>query len=236
MSLAHLLQQTFGDRTLYCKEIDAFFRDNAAFIRTFAHNESFEPHWGRAGASSVSYVAQGSFKLYRHAGMGRELFIGFLPRYSTLFFNGSGGMSLGKYFSANGSATVYSTSDRLYLKFLQSASPDLLRRQISEGYLRRNLNDFALYVTTGAGSLDKVIVFLLTAALSYGHAAEDAPERLVLDWPPTNKDIAAYFSIHPNTVSRCMRQLEEDGLIIRNRQRLTIPNEEALEKALTIPL
>ena len=236
MSLTQLLHQTFGGHTLYHQEIDAFFRQNAAFVHTFAHGELFEPHWGRAGSSSVNYVAEGSFKLYRHAGSGKDFFIGYLPRYSTLFFGDSGGMHLGKTLSANEPASVYSTSNRLYFKFLQSVSPDLLRQQMAEGYYRRNLNDFALYVTIGAGSSDKVIVFLLTAALSYGYAAPNHPGGLVLDWPPTNKDMAAYYSIHPNTISRCMRQLEDAGLIIRSRQLLTIPNTEALEKALTISL
>lgn len=165
----------FDDYVLYHPEIEAFFLENYLYRQdlecgTIYSRSSYGKNWGK---DSVLYIHQGYFKIYLTNSAGNESFTGFMPQYSVLYSARTGAPHMGKYMVANASVTIYVTTQKDYLAFLQS-SPELISHQLEEPYYRRNINDVPRYIGMNASSRYKVWEFILYVALRFGFREDTA--------------------------------------------------------------
>lgn len=209
--------------SLYNEEIERFFVNNYITKKNYPRGKSIDD----TRSSTVSYVHKGYLKLYAINSSGDEMFYGFVPQYSVMLRT-PGAESLGKYSVANTEVEMLFVSLTDYLLFLQSA-PQLILHQIHEPYYRRNFNDLPHCEALNQPARVKVYVFLRYVAMRFGKPAALDPNTVVISNAPTTKDIAHYNDIHPNNVVTFLNELKRQGIIIKDKDRLTIQDMGLLE-------
>lgn len=131
------------------------------------------------------------------------------------------GYELGKSMIASTDCSIYVATNDSYFKFLQS-SPRLIEHQLFEPYYRRNLNDFAKIETMFYPAQVKVYEYVSYLALLFGkHDPTDCRVMLV-DYPPTVKDMANYLGIHRSNASRYLSELEALDLVEHSSKLLKV--------------
>lgn len=235
MGIIEYYQDVFNEYTLYQPVIEAFFLKNYTLKQLYAPGEMLTRKWGAAGKSAVSYVAAGNFKQYLRFPSGKSRFVGFIPTHSVLFDSHAGAVKLGKHLTVNAPVTLYTTSTSVYMQFLRDAGDEIMQHQLSEAYFRRNMNIFPQLMTAEADSYAKVAALLLYAALRIGEPHTENSCSRFMAGSLSAGDIASYYSMHPNTASRCMRILEEKQLILRKPSALIVPDIHALDREIDLP-
>ena len=180
------------------------------------------------GRNAMVYLHRGRLKNYTTNPAGQEVFLGFMPQYSTISTMRSG-YSLGKSMVASTDCSIYVATNDSYLKFLQS-SPDLIQHQLLEPYYRRNLNDFPKIETMFYPSQVKVYEYVLFLVVIFGKPSPENGHRLTMDFPPSVKDIANYLGIHRSNVSRYLTELEKCDLVEHSTKSLTVNNAAKLSQ------
>lgn len=211
---------------LYDAEIEAFFLENYIYHDVIHRKDRFAS-LNSFGKGAIVYLHRGRFKQYITNPAGQEVFLGFLPQHSTLATMKSG-YELGKSMIANTDCSIYVATNDSYFKFLQS-SPRLIEHQLFEPYYRRNLNDFAKIETMFYPAQVKVYEYVSYLALLFGkHDPTDCRVMLV-DYPPTVKDMANYLGIHRSNASRYLSELEALGLVEHSSKLLKVNDIVALD-------
>jgi CRP-like cAMP-binding protein len=227
-----LFESTIASFTLYNRDVERFFLDHYIRRMTYhARDPFFDPN--QASVNTIAYVEKGLFKMYTNATNGQEIFTGYLPPHSTMMTLQSGG-SLGKFMHACGESTVYIADRMDYLRFLNS-SPDLTWHQLNEAYYRRNLNSLPRYESLNMTARQKTWLYILYIGLRLGSADPAHPLMRTAACPPALKEVASYFGIHPNNVSRYYNELRNSDIIDFSPKKLVIYDISRLEAALEAP-
>ncbi len=150
---------------LYNADIEAFFQKNFVY-HDVLHRKDHFASLKSFGRGSIVYLHRGRLKNYVTNPAGQEVFLGFIPQYSTLSTMKSG-YELGKSMVANTDCSIYVTTNDAYLEFLQS-SPELIQHQLLEPYYRRNLNDFPKIETMFYPAQVKVYEYILFLVTLFG--------------------------------------------------------------------
>ena len=210
---------------LYNADIEAFFQQNFIYHDVIHRKDRFAS-LNSFGKGAVVYLHRGRFKQYITNPAGQEVFLGFLPQYSTLATMKSG-YELGKSMIANTDCSIYVATDESYFHFLQS-SPKLIEHQLFEPYYRRNLNDFPKTETMFYPAQIKVYEYVLYLAALFGKRDVQQSKSLTMDFPPSVKDIANYLGIHRSNASRYLSELEELNLMEHSTKFLIVHDIFAL--------
>ena len=216
----------FKTFNLYHQEFEEFFLTRYIAKKIYAKNEIIDrmPPESRL----VSYLHKGYLKLYTLNADGNEIFNGFIPEYSVII--STPGISLlGKYSVANTETEIFYASLSEYLTFL-AQSPERILHQIYEPYYRRNFNDLPRYETINQSARLKTYVYLHYLASRFGEAKPNNPHTIVIDNPPSYKDIAHFNDIHPSNVVTFLNDLKRLDIIHRTKSNITILDRRLLEK------
>jgi CRP-like cAMP-binding protein len=224
---ADFFRETLHMYEIYRPDVAAFFQGHYITRLHYEPRQMFSDLF-KGGGQSVVYVQDGMFKLYAGATDGKEVFTGFLPRYSTLTSMRSTGHALGKYMRANSDTTVYVAARDDFLDFLQT-SKEANWALLNEPYHRRNANDLPHYETLNLSAREKVYIYILYLCIRFDTATRGQGNALTMAWPPALKDVANYSGVHPNSVSRYYNELRKRDLIEFSHKKLAIFDVDALD-------
>ena len=224
---ADYFRETLHMYETYRPDVEGFFQDHYITRLHYEPRQLFSEQFRGVG-QSVVYVQDGMFKMYAGATDGKEVFTGFLPRYSTLTSMRSTGHALGKYMLANSDATVLVAARDDFLDFLQT-SKEANWAILNEPYHRRNANDLPHYETLNLSARDKVYIYILYLCIRFDTATQGKGNELAMAFPPALKDVANYSGVHPNSVSRYYNELRKKDLIEFSHKKLTIFDVKALD-------
>ena len=212
---------------LYDAEIEEFFQQNYIYHGVLHRRDRFASI-SSFGRKAVIYIHRGRIKNYITNPNGQEVFLGFLPQYSTITTLRSGN-DLGKSMVANTDCSFYVSTSDSYFKFLAS-SPKLIEHQILEPYYRRNLNDLPKNETMFYPAQIKVYEYVLYLAILFSTPKPEGDPSTTVNFPPSVKDTASYLGIHRSNASRFFSELEEQGFIDHSTKSIRVHNIFELSK------
>ena len=126
--------------------------------------------------------------------------------------------------------------------FIQSRTVQVLLKQnpnVGLGFLEHSLANMkdmeAKYVRAAVLPVkSRVLHFLLTLKEQYGSKTENGEH--ILDIPLSRRDLASAVGATPETLSRTVRLIEEDGLVVFHGKQIRIPDLQTVLDAVPVIL
>jgi CRP/FNR family transcriptional regulator len=126
--------------------------------------------------------------------------------------------------------------------FIQSRTVQVLLKQnpnVGLGFLEHSLANMkdmeAKYVRAAVLPVkSRVLHFLLTLNEQYGSKTENGEH--ILDIPLSRRDLASAVGATPETLSRTVRLIEEDGLVVFHGKQIRIPDLQTVLDAVPVIL
>lgn len=176
------------------------------------------------GEYTFLYLSKGKVKAYMFDEFGHERLM-YIYIKDTLIFHPVSD-DFGKNLVALEEATLFSVSDLAVFEFLQK-DPNYIRAFMRMIGTRYGILLQQALTTQQQNAKHKVYTFLLTLATHYGKRQEDG--STLVNKLPTLTDMASIVNVHRSNVTAYFNELENNGILKRQKHQLIVYDLDALE-------